>query len=88
MTKVDAYKSSDYCGLDVGKFHFYFGYEETFCPKHKLDCGDDDCEKSEWCFTVRKGDKLILRIPESTLGKDLEVDEALVLGIGHYINTL
>lgn len=46
---IDIYSSDDYAGLDAGKYHFYFGYEETMClvKSHKEDCEDNGCEKRE-----------------------------------------
>lgn len=87
-TKVHAYCSSDYAGLEVGRLKFYFGYEELICKKHKNIDDCEDCDKAEWAFVAYDGKKELMRIPESKLGVDVTVSEGLVLGIGHYIRSL
>lgn len=67
---IDVYTSDDYCGMSVGKYVFYFGYEETICPKHKTNterCNDTDCELGEWAFTATVDNKEVLRVPQSQL---------------------
>ena len=91
MAKLRAYKASDYAGLDAGAYHFYFGYEEKWCKLHKRDGSKcpERCDELYWiedCFVVRKGKKIIMRIQESELGKEVEdFANGLVLGIGHFI---
>jgi len=69
-TGVDVFTSDDYCGMVGGKYSFYFGYEETVCPKHKTNterCDDLDCELSEWAFTATVDGKEVMRLPQSRL---------------------
>lgn len=91
--KLEAYKSSDYAGLEAGKFHFYFGYEETVCKKHKSQekCEEVDCESREWAFTASHGGNELMRVSESELAKHAggetdDVAHGLVLGIGKFMN--
>lgn len=86
--KINIYCSSDYAGMVSGEYSFYYGYEETYCPKHKdKDCGDlYDCELQEWCFTASIGDKEVLRVPSSELWFEYkDVSEYLLLGIGKFL---
>jgi len=49
---------------------FYYGYEKTFCPKHKTEeeCWDVDCDEREWCFKFEeKGNSIVYK--SSTLEK-------------------
>jgi hypothetical protein len=70
-SKIDVFCSDDYAGLDSGKYHFYFGYEETYCPvkSHKTEdnCYEKDCDKREDCFVVSVDNKEVLRVPRSKL---------------------
>lgn len=95
MTKeIRAYRASDYAGLEFGDLKFYFGYEETVCPKHGREygaCVEAECDRGEWAFVVRKNGKEVFCVPESKLRKltDEEIDEpeqGLVVGIGHYLS--
>ena len=87
-TKVYAYSASDYAGLETGNYSFYYGYEETYCPKHKnKNCEDYGCELREWAFVAKCGDKEIMRIPASELWFEYkEIEEMLLLGIGRFIS--
>ncbi len=89
-TKVTVYHSDDYAGLECGEYSFYFGYEETMCPKHgkNANCEDDhNCEKNEWAFTATKNGKELMRIPSSKLINEWrDVYEALLYGIGQFMN--
>ncbi len=86
--KVNTYWASDYAGLEAGDYSFYYGYEETFCPKHKnKNCEDYGCELREWCFVAKIKDKEVMRIPSSKLWFEYkEPMEMLLLGIGHYFS--
>ena len=91
--EFDVYTSDDYCGLEVGKYKFYYGYEETsFCPKHGIeDCFSRfDCPENEWAFTVKVDGKEVMRLSKSKLHP--EKNEVpfwyLVAGIGHFLKTL
>lgn len=81
---MDVYTSDDYCGLESGKYKFYFGYEETFCEEH----GTESCDDSEWAFTAQVDDKEVMRIPKSKLHptKDEVPFWYLVAGIGMFLN--
>jgi len=86
--KFDIYIANDYCGMRVGGLHFYYGYEETECPKHKNDdCEDDGCEKREWCFAARKNQKDIMRLRTSKLHPEEGNDVwfYLLCGIAMYL---
>lgn len=89
---IDVYASDDYCGLEAGKYKFYYGYEETVCPKHgKKDCSNQwDCEKAEWAFTAEVDGKEVLRLPQSQIypEKGEEPLWYLVAGIGHFLNSI
>lgn len=93
---IRAYRASDYAGLEFGKYKFYFGYEETVCPKHKRNytaCVDNECDKGEWAFVVTRNNKELMCIPESKLKKlsdeDIEEPEdGLLIGIAHYLSTI
>lgn len=77
------YSSSDYAGVEAGKFSFYFGYEVTVCKKHKIIDGGHtfmgrgekncDCDDTEWAFQAvysgKDGDKVFATIPQSDLGE-------------------
>lgn len=86
---VSTYWSDDYAGLSTGKYSFYYGYEETMCPKHKeKDCEDKyDCDEREWCFTADIGKKEVMRVPRSKLTYEhKDVLELLLIGIGIFFN--
>lgn len=91
---INYYRAGDYAGLEFGKYKFYFGYEETICPKHGREygaCEEAECARGEWAFVVRKDEKELMCIPESKLKKltDEEIDEpeqGLVVGIGYYLS--
>lgn len=87
--KVNVYWSDDYAGMVSDKYSFYYGYEETYCPKHKdEDCEDlYDCELREWCFTASIGNRKVLRVPCSKLWFEYkEPMEMLLLGIGQFLS--
>lgn len=87
--KIDVYVSDDYAGLDAGDFSFYFGYEQTACPKHKTEeaCERVDCEKREDCFVASISNKEVLRIPRSKLypKEDEEPLFYVLAGIGIFL---
>lgn len=86
--KLNIYSSDDYAGLVTEHYSFYFGYEETACPKHKnKDCEDlYDCELREWCFVANVGGKEVMRIRASELWFEYkDVLEYLLLGIGKFL---
>ena len=93
---MQVYGSDDYAGLEIKGLKFYYGYEATFCKKHGKDptCEDDhDCEKAEWCFTVTKGKKEIMRIPASVIekkAKDHDIPMPIIyvcIGMGIYLES-
>ena len=88
MKKPTAAVASDYAILHAENANFYFGYEETWCPKHGFDDdteGQDTCEDcaTEWCFVAKLGGETV-RIPQSKLGVDDKWDcqRNLLMGIG------
>jgi hypothetical protein len=72
------YKSSDYCGCTLGRYLFYYGYEET----------DGD----EWCFTCDlitddNEDIRIAKYKSSELtGDNFELAPNLFAGINKMFN--
>ncbi len=81
------YTSDDYCGLELKKVTFYYGYEEALCPFHKLkDC---ECDEKEWCFVVKEKGKETTRIPKSKLHPEADEEPFwyLVAGIGHWLGS-
>lgn len=71
-TGVELYRSGDYAGLSVGKYKFYYGYEETV--------GED------WAFTASVDDKEVMRIPASKLGgSGMDMTMCLLHGIGQFL---
>ena len=88
-SKLDVYTSDDYCGLEVGDYSFYYGYEVTVCPvkSHNKNCEDNGCEKREWAFEAKVKDKSVLVLATSELHPK-EGEEPfwyLVAGIGHFL---
>ena len=87
---LDVYRSDDYAGLECGKYKFYFGYEETWCPvkSHKEDCEDNGCDKREWCFTASINSKEVMKVPVSKLYPPEKQEEPMFLllsGIGLFL---
>jgi len=89
---INLYTSSDYAGLENGKYSFYYGYEHTRClvKQHGVSCVDDSrdpCEDAEWCFVAKQGNKEIFRMVQSQLW--WETGETpffyLLAGIGHFL---
>ena len=88
-TGIEVYTSDDYCGLELKGISFYYGYEETDCPKHsnKEECEEKDCEEREWCFVAKNNGKVVTRMRRSEIHPE-ENEEPfwyLVAGIGHYL---
>ena len=86
--KMDVYTSDDYCGMESGRYEFYYGYEETWCPKHKAECPDDyECDLSEWAFTAKVDGIEEMRLPKSKLHpvKGEVPFWYLIAGIGHFL---
>jgi len=89
--EIDIYGSDDYCGMSVGRFSFYYGYESTKCTKHpKKDkdwCEEHDCDWRERCFTAEIDDKEVMCLPTSELRGDGSEDifYYLLSGIGQFI---
>lgn len=88
QNNMDVYTSDDYCGLEAGRYQFYYGYEEVWCVDHGPACPEGyDCEKSEWAFTAQIDGKEVMRLPKSKLHP--EKGEVpfwyLVAGIGHFL---
>lgn len=80
MSKIKAYKSSDYAGMSNSKYDFYFGYEET----------DDD---GNWLFIAKnkKSGRRIIKISsielEKWCGQEIDSPEhGLLVGIGVFFN--
>jgi hypothetical protein len=98
-SKTEADIHDDYASLTVGDLRFYFGYEETYCPKHGINdsekCFDANCYKYEDCFVVTRNVKgkteELMRIPANKLQKAKygydDVETYLLLGIGNYLST-
>lgn len=88
-TNLNIYQSSDYCGMSIGSLSFYYGYEDTMCPKHRSEeqCERLDCELREWCFSVMENDKVLLRLPTSKLWfiNDADIMWYLLSGIAQYL---
>ncbi len=82
-TGVSVYASHDYSGMSCGPYRFYYGYEYTVCQTH--GAGPCDCEDSEWAFVAWRGEDELLRIPASKLDTRLEVEMALLHGVGQFI---
>ena len=80
----NSYISSDYAGLKVGEYHFYYGYEEPEHPYPKNYEGDD-WDEGDWCFVVKKKNKEIMRIPSRELGDQFEVAECLLEGVAIFL---
>ena len=80
VTGVHLYSASDYAGLSVGRYKFYYGYEELVCAKH-TDC---TCEDKEWAFIADVDDMVVMTIPESKLGQS-GVILNLLHGIGQFL---
>lgn len=82
---INIYTSDDYCGMSVGNFSFYYGYEVTECPvkshtKEEL-CEAYNCDKREWCFTADVDGKEVMRLRASQLwGKEGEEPFFYLLG--------
>lgn len=73
--------ASDYAQLAVGKFSFYYGYEETVTVD-----GED-----EWAFTASLENKEIMRLSTTDLdthNSSGDVIEYLLLGIGEYLKEI
>lgn len=82
-TGVTVYSASDYAGLSVGKYRFYYGYEATVCWTHGADAGCEDCD-DEWAFTADVDGVEVLRIGRSRLG-DNGMVMCLLHGIGQFL---
>lgn len=71
--EMDVYTSDDYCGLRIGSYQFYFGYEVT--------------KGGEWCFTADVDGKQVMKLKQSEVHP--EEGEVpfwyLVAGIGHFL---
>lgn len=63
------YKSSDYAGMDVGKFHFYYGYEERVCKRPHRPADEGDCDHCEDAFVVKNGKREVMRLGTSKIEK-------------------
>lgn len=89
LNKTDVYYSDDYAGMNAGKYSFYFGYEQTYCPEHSnKNCEDNGCELREWCFTADMEGREVMRIPASKLWfEHKDVLEYLLLGIGKFMES-
>ena len=89
---IDIYCASDYCGMDVGEYSFYYGYETQKCPnkEHANEKGrcKYDCDEQEWCFKagVEGGRQMV--IPKSDLWptQDEDMFVYLLSGIGQFLN--
>ena len=83
--------SDEHATLSLKKegLEFYFGADETWCPKHLGDwqsC-EDDCD-TEWSLTVRKDGNTLLHVPHSQMDPALSYDdiaECLLCGIGMWL---
>lgn len=77
---IEVFSSDDYAFLNADRFTFYYGYEEM------------DVETEEWCFTVSKDKKEILRLKQSEIEKNSnlsnfsDVKDYLLIGIGLYLS--
>lgn len=70
--------ASDYAIATTGKFHFYYGYEET------------DPNTEDWCFVAKKSGKEVMRLTNSQLLELCDVDaqspeSMLLTGILAYV---
>lgn len=85
--RVSFYLSGDYAGMSCKNFSFYYGYEETLCPRHGANPGCA-CESLEWCFVARDAlNNEICCYPGSQLTWDtMDVLPTLLCGIGLFIN--
>jgi len=87
--KIKVYGSDDYVGCSAGAYRFYYGYEITKCPKHKNTdiCGEKDCEQEEWCFTVDKDEKEIIKWAESEFSypEADSIERILIIGMCKFI---
>ena len=85
---LDIYEASDYCGMSIGKYHFYYGYEATHCDRHGDNSEECHCYGKEWCFTAKIDNEEVLRIPRSELWYDesAPITWYLLSGIGQYFN--
>lgn len=73
--KKDVYEASDYAGLQVGHFDFYYGYECT-------EADDEEDVESPWCFRARIAGREII-LTQSDIGASSQWDcaENLLKGI-------
>ena len=76
---IEVYESSDYAGMVVGTWEFYFGYEVT------------QEEDGPWCFRAKHNSKDICTIPFPELGLEKGATEmenlsgSVLAGIGQMI---
>lgn len=62
------HSASDYAGISLGEYEFYYGYEATI-PSLEED-PDEDIER-EWAFTCSDSDgEEIIRVTPKALGVD------------------
>ncbi len=80
----EIYAASDYAGIKVGKYSFYYGYEQT-----KTVDGED-----QWAFVAKVNDNEAMRLSTTELemkhfsGMGDEPSEYLLVGLALFMRTL
>jgi hypothetical protein len=76
------YHASDYCGLRIGEYEFYYGYEVEAIPKGK--------KRAEWAFTATVNGVQQMILPMSQLYPEEDVDNFyyLLSGIGQFLRKI
>ena len=75
MSKVYAYQSSDYAGIDFEGGSFYYGYEQT----------DDE---DNWCFVANtENGEFWLSSKDMPQHNQFDVTRCLMYGIGAYMES-
>ena len=93
MTEDRIYVASDYAGIKVADYEFYYGYENIYCNEHpekglqeSPECSaNEDCGDLDWCFVAKKGNKIIGWYTQSkleTLGDEQRDETSLFLMAG------
>ncbi len=81
--RIEIYCAEDSAGFEIGNLEGYFGYEEIACELHPTGDPERECEKCEWCFTLKRDKKEIVRLRASQIdsGTFGETEEALLKGL-------
>lgn len=83
--------SDDYASIRSGPYEFYYGYESLSCRIHgdnNQACEANNCDETEWAFTVLKNARTLVKVPGSSLGRTKpgeRVEDRLMAGLSRFL---